>query len=255
MALTSRYAIAAFVVFTLLCGAARLPVDVSAQTATSGQNDVPIPIFEVDPTWPKELPNNWLIGLPTGIHVDSRDHVWVTNNPSGLADTEIGLMKKPPAADCCVPAPPVLEFDKAGNLVQSWGPSEGLVAPKIAHGMFVDHTDHVWVGSTAGFHVMKFTRDGKLVLTIGDPHATVTGGSNDTTRLGGPAGLFVEPKANELFVSDGYINSRPIESCRPIIPTHLSRIDNSGIRTICLSRMTDSFTSPTAGTIAFRSLN
>src|SRR3982074_568136 len=37
-----------------------------------------------------------------------------------------------------------------------------------------------------------------------------TGGSNDTTRLGGPAGLFVEPTANELFVSDGYINSRVI---------------------------------------------
>ncbi len=181
----------------------------SAQKPPSSESD-DVPVFEVDPSWPKELPNNGLIGLPTGIFVDSRDHIWVTNNPSGLAVTEIGAIQKPPAADCCVPALPVLEFDRAGNLVQSWGPPEGLVAPKIAHGIFVDHTDHVWIGSTSGFHVMKFTRDGKLVMTIGDPKATATGGSNDTTRLGGPAGLFVEPKTNELYISDGYINSRVI---------------------------------------------
>ena len=209
MTLTHKSTIVAAAAILLLSSTSGPRLHVAAQeAATSGSNDVPA--FDVDPSWPKELPNNWLIGLTTGIYVDSRDHIWVTNNPLGLAPTEIGATKIPPEADCCVPAPPVLEFDKAGNLVQSWGPRDGLVAPKIAHGIFVDHTDHVWIGQTGGFHLMKFTRDGKLVMTIGDPKATATGGSNDTTRLGGPAGLFVEPKANELYVSDGYINSRVI---------------------------------------------
>ena len=210
MAFTGRFTIGVGAAIALLCAAGGLRLQLSAQKAAGRSNDVPVPVFEVDPSWPKELPNNWLIGLTTGIYVDSRDHIWVTNNPGGLEKTEIGSIQNPPEADCCVPAPPVLEFDQAGNLVQSWGPPEGLVAPRIAHGMFVDHTDHVWIGSTSGFHIMKFTRDGKLVMTIGDPKATERGGSNDLARLGGPAGLFVEPKANELYVSDGYINSRVI---------------------------------------------
>jgi DNA-binding beta-propeller fold protein YncE len=209
MTLIHKFAIITSVAILVLSSPSWPRSHISAQeAASSGSNGVPV--FEVDPSWPKELPNNWLIGLTTGIYVDARDHIWVTNNPLGLAATEIGAAKTPPEADCCIPAPPVLEFDRAGNLVQSWGPRDGLVAPKIAHGIFVDHTDHVWIGQTGGFHLMKFTRDGKLVMTIGDPKATAAGGSNDTTRLGGPAGLFVEPKANELYVSDGYINSRVI---------------------------------------------
>jgi DNA-binding beta-propeller fold protein YncE len=209
MSLRDKYTVAALVAILLVGVDSGLRLRLSAQQSANGaSNDVPV--FEVDPSWPKELPNDWIIGLTTGIYVDSRDHIWVTNNPLGLAKTEIGSTTNPPEADCCVPAPPVLEFDRAGTLVNSWGPPEGLVAPKIAHGIFVDHTDHVWIGQTGGFHLMKFTRDGKLVMTIGDPKATATGGSNDTTRLGGPAGLFVDPKTNELYVSDGYINSRVI---------------------------------------------
>src|SRR5947208_2544243 len=164
MTLTHKSTIVTAAAILLLSSTSGPRSHIAAQeAATSGSNDVPA--FEVDPSWPKELPNNWLIGLTTGIYVDSRDHIWVTNNPLGLAPTEIGATKIPPEADCCVPAPPVLEFDKAGNLVQSWGPRDGLVAPKIAHGIFVDHTDHVWIGQTGGFHLMKFTRDGKLVMT------------------------------------------------------------------------------------------
>jgi hypothetical protein len=206
MALT-RY-VAAVAVAAIAVGGVVRP-HVSAQKPPGGAAD-DVPVFEVDPSWPRELPNNWILGLTTGINVDAKDHVWVTNNPGGLDPTEIGASLNPPTADCCVPAPPILEFDQAGNLVQSWGPRDGLLGSKVAHGIFVDHADHVWVGQTSGFHLMKFTRDGKLLMTIGDATASASGGSNDVTRLGGPAGLFVDPRTNELYVSDGYVNHRVI---------------------------------------------
>src|SRR5205807_978509 len=56
--------------------------------------------------------------------------------------------------------------------------------------------------------ILKFTNKGKFLMQIG--HAGKNRGSNDTENLGGPAGLFVYPKTNELFVADGYFNHRVI---------------------------------------------
>ena len=83
-----------------------------------------VPTFEVDPLFPKNLPNHWLMGPTIGVDVDSRDHIWVVhrNTPDNfVANTEIGLAQDPPLSECCQPGPPVLEFDQAGNLVQAWG--------------------------------------------------------------------------------------------------------------------------------------
>ena len=80
------------------------------------------PMFEVDPLWPKPLPNHWLLGSTIGVDVDAQDHVWIVHRASTLAGNETSAMGDPPTAeDCCFPAPPVLEFDPAGNLVSSWG--------------------------------------------------------------------------------------------------------------------------------------
>lgn len=188
------------------------PANEMSRTAVSE-----IPVYEVDPTWPQPLPNNWIMGLPLGIHVDSRDHIWVVQNTGTLPPSEIGAAQDPPIAECCVPAPPVLEFDFQGNVLQTWGgPGKDHTWPTPypgretggVHGVFLDHNDFVWMASHSHNHVMKFTRDGRHVLTIGDPHST--GGSNDSTRLGGPAGLWVDPGTNELFVADGYVNRRVI---------------------------------------------
>ena len=67
-----------------------------------------LPIYEVDPTWPPTLPNDWILGDIRGLFVDDRDHLWVIHMPSSLTDQEIGAAVKPPIADCCFPAPPVL---------------------------------------------------------------------------------------------------------------------------------------------------
>jgi DNA-binding beta-propeller fold protein YncE len=104
----------------------------------------------------------------------------------------------------------VIEFDAAGNVVQGWGdPSQDIsIYPRNPHGIFVDHENNVWVGTYMHHRVMKFTREGKHLMTIGVYDKT--GGSNDTTLLGGPAGIWVDPKTNEVFIADGYRNRRVI---------------------------------------------
>ena len=80
------------------------------------------PMFEVDPLWPKPLPNHWVVGATIGVAVDERDHVWIVHRESTLNAGEIEASADPQVAvDCCVAAPPVLEFDQAGTLVGYWG--------------------------------------------------------------------------------------------------------------------------------------
>ena len=169
------------------------------------------PHFQVDPSWPREMPNAWILGAVTAVFVDAKDHVWVTHLPETLTPEETALVQDPPIGTCCAPAPVVIEFDPEGNVVQGWGdPSTQDVSefPRNAHGLFVDHNDYVWVGTYRHHRVMKFTRDGQLVMTIGryDEH----GGSNDPTLLGGPAGIWVDPDTNEAYFADGYRNRRVV---------------------------------------------
>jgi DNA-binding beta-propeller fold protein YncE len=157
------------------------------------------------------MPNAWILGAVTAVFVDAKDHVWVTHLPETLTPEETALVQDPPIGTCCAPAPVVIEFDPEGNVVQGWGdPSTQDVSefPRNAHGLFVDHNDYVWVGTYRHHRVMKFTRDGQLVMTIGryDEH----GGSNDPTLLGGPAGIWVDPDTNEAYLADGYRNRRVV---------------------------------------------
>ena len=170
-----------------------------------------VPKFELDPYWPKPLPNKWITGQIPGIAVDSHDHIWVIHRPKTIRDQEKGASLHPPTAECCFPAPPVLEFDMEGNLLQSWGgPGEGYEWPENEHGIFVDYKDNVWIGGNGDgdAQILKFTDKGKFLLQIG--HKGQSKGSNDTENLGKPAAMFVYPKTDELFVADGYANRRVI---------------------------------------------
>src|SRR5438309_8169455 len=138
---------------------------------------VQAPRFEVDPMWPKPLPNHWVIGSVIGVSVDSKDHIWMVNRTASLGPNERGAALKAPGweghlvtAECCVPAPPVLEFDQAGNLLHHWGgPGPGYEWPLSEHGIFVDYKDNVWLaGNNAkDAQIVKFTEDGKFLLQIG----------------------------------------------------------------------------------------
>ncbi|MGH7701150.1 MAG: hypothetical protein ACREMJ_11615 [Gemmatimonadales bacterium] len=170
-----------------------------------------VPVHRVDPSWPRELPNNWIIGQVSGVAVDANDHVWILHRPSTITAREGGAAQTPPLAECCVPAPPVIEFDTAGHVVRAWGgPGEGYDWPASEHTIHVDRGGGVWIGSNGrdDHQVLKFTREGKFLLQIGDSGRT--GGSNDTLLLGQPAGIEVDAEAGEVYIADGYRNRRVI---------------------------------------------
>ena len=100
------------------------------------------PNFQVDPFWPKSLPNNWIMGQAAGVAVDAQDHIWVVQRPHTLTDDEKAASLTPPRSKCCVPAPPVLEFDQQGKLLRSWGgKGEGYDWPANEHGIYIDQND------------------------------------------------------------------------------------------------------------------
>jgi DNA-binding beta-propeller fold protein YncE len=169
------------------------------------------PRFVVDPFWPKPLPNNWLLGQVAGIAVDAEDHIWIIQRPASLTEDEAGAAQDPPRSDCCVPAPPVIEFDSEGNVLQAWGgPNAGYDWPENEHGIFVDYKGNIWIAGNGedDHQVLKFSQDGNFLLQIGQ--AGMTGGSNDTELLGNPADTEVDPETNEVYVADGYLNKRVI---------------------------------------------
>ena len=175
---------------------------------TAGQS---MTSFEVDPFWPKPLPNNWTIGQVSGVAVDSQDHIWIVHRPRTLTDREAGAVQDPPLSECCVPAPSIIEFDQEGNLVQAWGGADQYDRwPQSEHGIYIDHEDNVWIASNGRQDqvVLKFSSSGELLLTIGEWGVTL--GSNDTEHLGQPTDITVDPETNEVYISDGYGNRRII---------------------------------------------
>jgi hypothetical protein len=190
-------------------------------TAAQGRSGAQAPRFEVVPLWPKPLPNHWVLGSVTGVAVDAQDHIWITHRGAdSLGNNEKGAILNPPTG-CCVPAPQVLEFDQAGNLISHWGgPGQGYDWPQSTGGMSVDHKSNVWIAAAgppapaAGgrgaapatpprpqdAHVLKFSRTGGFLLQIGG--AGKIEGSESKTSLNRPAGLRVDPATNEVYIAD-----------------------------------------------------
>src|SRR6266852_6967097 len=140
------------------------------------------PKYRVEPSWPQELPNNWIMGQIGGLAVDREDHIWVLQRPASNTVDEIGASLTPPRSMCCLASPPVLEFDKQGHLLASWGgPGEGFDWPKNEHGIFVDKDGNVWLaGNDKNDHqILKFSPSGKFLQQIGKPGPA--SGSNATT--------------------------------------------------------------------------
>lgn len=218
--------VAAFLVAASGYGLTQKP---SAQRkATAAQ----APRFVVDPLWPKPLPNHWVLGSVTGVAVDAQDHIWITHRGAdSLGNNEKGAILNPPTG-CCVPAPQVLEFDQAGNLLSHWGgPGQGFDWPSSTGGITVDHKGNVWIAGAgqpeetrpaggAGTaarpatpkpqdaHILKFSKTGKFLLQIGK--AGNLEGSDSKTGLNRPASLTVDQATNEIYVADGYGNHRVV---------------------------------------------
>jgi len=179
-------------------------------TGTAGQDGM-APLFEVDPFWPKPLPDHWVLGSVVGVGVDSRDHVFIIHRGAMTLNerTEIGAATDPPTGDCCLPAPYVLEFDPEGNLMNAWGgEGEGYTWPASNHGISIDPMDNVWIGGNGAGdgHVLKFSRDGTFLAEYGIPGQELN--STSTEHFGRPAKISFDAEAQEAYVADGYRNRR-----------------------------------------------
>jgi len=236
----SLYIAVGLVAVLVALGIASTVLDKKAAVQAAGTQ---APKFEVDPMWPKPLPNHWVMGMTIGVSVDAQDHIWIVHRSGSNDPGEQHATTSPVQAECCAAAPPVLEFDQQGNLLRHWGgPGQGYDWPDSNHGITIDHKGNVWIGGNGrgrdpslpppgrgaaagrgqpleegqtdlrGYWndnmVLKFTQDGKFLMQIGKPNHTK--GSNDVENLRLPAKTFVDAKTNELYVADGYGNHRVI---------------------------------------------
>ena len=182
-----------------------------------------LPIYKVDPFWPKPLPNKWIMQGVPDLVVDKDDHIWVMNRPRDIMPDESGAATDPPRTDCCKAAPAVLEFDTEGDLIKGWGgpgyvpdwPAPGIErpGPGAEHGIVVDREGNVWIsGNARGDSILKFSGDGKLLWDFGHrgprpaPSAKLEPlkQNNQETNVF-PGGIFffdLDEDAHEMYIVD-----------------------------------------------------
>src|SRR5262249_50231780 len=101
-------------------------------------------------------------------------------------------------------APPVLEFDEAGNFIQAWGgPGQGYDWPETEHGIYADPKGFIWLGGNGktDHHLVKYTRDGKFVMQIGKKGQSK--GNKDTKNANRAANPSLPPPPTGLSAPAG----------------------------------------------------
>ena len=162
------------------------------------------PRFEIDPTWPKPLPEGWISGQLACVYVDHNDHVFVVNR-GDITEEE---------KETCTRAPAVMIFDLEGNLIGSWGNWD--VLPSTPHSCAVDRDNNVWITANGDGMVQKYTYDGRLLAQIGTKGVfdTADGAkrgkylNEGRDRLNKPAGVACDPGNGDVYFADGYGNRR-----------------------------------------------
>jgi DNA-binding beta-propeller fold protein YncE len=169
-----RFAAIALLATALVCARSTVPLD---------QQTAPAPYRLVD-GWGK-LPNGLSYGEVPGMTIDADGRLFAFHRGS----------------------PPVVELNTAGHVLKMWG--QGMFV--WPHGIRVDRNGFLWITDGAarngkGEQVFKFTRDGKLLMTLGT--AGVAGDGPDT--FNGPTDVAVAPDG-DIFVADGHVNSRIVK--------------------------------------------
>jgi DNA-binding beta-propeller fold protein YncE len=206
----------------LVCLACVVALAVSvAGRAQSGGDDVPVPRYEIDPFWPKPLPNNWLMKDIPRVAVDQQDRVWIITRGEEITPAEAGLEQDPPTALCCRMPPTVMAFDQEGNLVYAWGKKDGYLPNgqqmyrRRVRALALDGDGNVWVGgNNPGDTLLQFTPDGKFLREFGRRGPVVPGNQqkpdNQQTEylVRGPTNPTIDPETGELYIDDVQVNKR-----------------------------------------------
>ncbi len=184
---------------------------VQGSFAAAPANTAPLlPQFEVESDWP-QVPAQWKLGDVSSVAIDAQDNVWLLHRPRTLKPEDAGKA-----------APAVIVFAPAGKFMKAWGGAgNGYDWPEREHGIHIDNKGFVWLGGNncpalglpglkpvADDALLKFTQDGKFVLQVG--HSNQSKGNADTKNVHRAADAWVNPQTNEIFVADGYGNSRVI---------------------------------------------
>ena len=153
--------------------------------ATVGSGDY---TYEMVKGW-GNLPPGWSFGEVSAVAVDSQDRVYAFQRKD----------------------PPVIVLDREGNYLSSWG--DGTIT--LAHGIYIGADDHIYLTDRDVHLAIKYTLDGKPLLTLGNrgvPSDTgCTEDSGTVLRAAGPfnkPGGMVDSPSGDLYVADGYRNSR-----------------------------------------------
>ncbi len=185
-----------------------LPTPAAAQPSQAQTRS--LPVFEVDPSWPK-VPPQFRLGDASSIGIDAQDNVWILHRPRTLKPDQVDKAAKP-----------IVIFDAGGNFVRAWGGAgSGYDGPEREHGIHIDHKGFIWVGGNncadgallglrpvADDALLKFAPDGKFVMQIG--RSDQSKGNTDTNNVHRAADAWVHAPTNEVFVADGYGNTRVV---------------------------------------------
>jgi hypothetical protein len=197
-----------FIALLLALGVGQTLLEKHADAQAANGAKVQVPRFEVDPTFPKPLPNHWYQGMSIGVGVDANDHIWIVHRPDSVNANEAAEDAK--TGQCCSKAPPILEFAQDGTLLRHWGgqDGDGYKWPASNHGITIDHKGNVWIGGNGGDDgmVLKFTKEGKFLLRVDSNFPAAD--SNATDRFWKVAKLFDDAKPDEMYIADGYGNKR-----------------------------------------------
>lgn len=212
-----------YFIVALACGA--LSMAVAAFNPSPLHAQAGVPKFEVDPSWPKPLPNRWVTGEMGGLCVDAKDHVFLVQRVSdvggmdghleGLTDDEL---------NAGTAGPPIIEFDIEGNVVNSWGDSK--ILPKDLHGCAIDKEGHVWLDGSEDGIVQEYSHDGKeLLLQIGkkgvfdSSDGTVNGKplNESTSQFFRVSEIAFDPHNGEVYVADGHAKGKGGNNARIVV--------------------------------------
>ena len=150
--------------------------------------------YELVSKWPQLL-SGYTLGQPTGIGVDSNEHIFVFHRAGRKWTT--------PFPDSLIAKNTILELEnETGKILNSWG-ANFFIMP---HGLTVDHNNHIWVTDVGLHQIFKFSHDGELLMELGIPKIS----GNDSLHFNLPTDVAVAADGS-FYVSDGYGNSRVVK--------------------------------------------